>query len=109
MTAHEGGQGVPEITREEHQHNLHAKRVVSIDASGNIVPTVAATSSYGINNTEDTGTYKYFGFESASGAWYIMRKTIATNTYLYSAGTSSYATAWTNRASQDYAIYGTTF
>lgn len=67
------------------------------------------TDAYGINNTEDTGTYKYFGFEDSSGAWYIMRKTIATNTYQYAKGASNYLTAWTNRASQTYDTYGGTF
>lgn len=68
-----------------------------------------ATDAYAISNIEDTGTYKYFGFEDASGNWYIMRKTLATNIFLYTAGSSNYATGWTNRASQTYASYGTTF
>lgn len=77
----------------------------SLNAKTSAQPTVG----YGISNTEDTGTYKYFGFENKDGAWYIMRKTIATNIYLYSAGSSAYSTAWTNRASQTYASYATTF
>lgn len=68
-----------------------------------------ATDAYAISNIEDTGTYKYFGFEDADGAWYIMRKTLADNTFLYAKGASNYSTAWTNRASQTYASYATTF
>lgn len=67
------------------------------------------TDAYSISNTEDTGTYKYFGFEDKDGNWYILRKTIATNIYLYTAGASDYSTGWTNRASQTYASYATTF
>lgn len=67
------------------------------------------TDAYGISNIEDTGTYKYYGFEDKDGNWYILRKTLATNIYLYAAGASDYSTAWTNRASQTYASYAVTF
>lgn len=32
--SHEGGNAIPEIEREEHQHNLRAKRVVLLNDSG---------------------------------------------------------------------------
>lgn len=67
------------------------------------------TDAYGISNTEDAGTYKYFGFEDKDGGWYIMRKTVATNIYLYVKGASAYSTAWTNRASQTYSSFESTF
>lgn len=68
-----------------------------------------ATDAYAISNIEDTGTYKYFGFEDADGAWYIMRKTISSSTFEYVKGASNYSTAWTNRASQTYGSYSSTF
>jgi len=67
------------------------------------------TDAYAISNTEDAGTYKYFGFENKDGAWYILRKTVATNIYLYTYGASAYATGWTNRASHSYDTYENTF
>lgn len=67
------------------------------------------TGSYSISDIEATSTYKYFGFERSDGYWYIMRKTLATKKFEYAAGTSAYATAWTNRASQSYASYSSTF
>lgn len=67
------------------------------------------TDAYAISNTEDAGTYKYFGFENKDGAWYILRKTVATNIYLYTYGASGYATGWTNRASHSYSTYELTF
>lgn len=70
---------------------------------------VSPTGKYGISNTEETATYKYFGFEDKDGNWYIMRKTLATNIYLYAAGSSDYATAWTDRATQTYDTFATTF
>ncbi len=86
------------------------------DASGNLKVTSTgsssggkATDAYAISNEEDTGTYEYYGFEDADGNWYILRITSATGIYLYAAGSSAYSTAWTNRASQTYASYGSTF
>jgi hypothetical protein len=67
------------------------------------------TNAYSISDKEATATYKYFGFEDKDGNWYIMRKTIATNKFEYVAGASSYSTAWTNRASQTYGSYSSTF
>lgn len=57
---------------------------------------------YIVADEEETATYAYTGFEGADGGWYIMRETLASGSYRYSAGTSAYSTAWTNRASQTY-------
>lgn len=122
----DGGQTVPRITKAEHigpddtGDNIEAKRVASYVWNGSSWERQSSTSSttttvidprtgYGISDKEATATYKYFGFEDADGKWYILRKTIATNIFLYAAGTSGYATAWTNRASQTYATFDTTF
>lgn len=77
--------------------------------TGGAGAVIDARTGYAISNKEATATYKYFGYENADGAWYILRKTIATNDFLYAAGASGYSTAWTNRASQTYASYATTF
>lgn len=68
-----------------------------------------ATDAYAISNTDDAGTYKYFGFEDSTGGWYILRKTVATNIFLYAKGASAYSTAWTGRVGQSYASYESTF
>lgn len=88
---------------------------VQLDADGNL-PIAAspstpakATDAYGISNIEDTGTYKYFGFEKSDGGWYIMRKTLADNTFLYYAASSDYSTGWTNRATHTYVSYSGAF
>lgn len=62
-----------------------------------------------INDQEETDTYKYYGFESPAGTWKISRKTLADNSWRYATGSSDYATAWTNRASQTYDTAGATF
>lgn len=77
--------------------------------SGTVTAYAKPSEQYAISNKEATATYKYFGFERSDGYWYIMRKTLATNVFEYAAGTSAYATAWTNRASQSYASYSSTF
>lgn len=92
---------------------------IQLDADGNLPTTGSGGGSsttvidprtgYAISDTESTATYKYFGFEDADGKWYILRKTIATKIFLYAAGTTGYTTAWTNRASQTYATFDTTF
>lgn len=82
-----------------------------ITAIGNITSTPdKPTNAYAISNIDPNDvTYKYFGFEDKDGAWYIMRKTLATNVFLYAKGPSSYATAWTGRAGQSYDSYSNTF
>lgn len=103
-----GGNGTPYVDGTGKPVNVE---LVSgaVPISGSITVTAKPTDAYSISNTEDTGTYKYFGFEDKDGNWYILRKTIATNIYLYTAGASDYSTGWTNRASQTYASYATTF
>lgn len=76
---------------------------------GTSTAVIDPRSGFGISDKESTSTYKYFGFEDAAGKWYILRKTIATNAFLYAYGTSGYATAWTNRASQTYDTFDNTF
>jgi len=69
----------------------------------------AQKTDWGLNDQEETGTYKYFGFESPSGSWKITRKTLATSSFRYATGPSDYSTAWTDRATQTYDTYGVTF
>ena len=64
---------------------------------------------YSVSNIEEAGSYKYYGYETRDGMWYIMRKTLATNIYLYYAGLSGYSTGWTNRTSHTYVAYSAAF
>ena len=61
-------------------------------------------SKYKIRDIDDSSqtTYTYFGKQTASGAYQIMRLTNATNTFEYAYGTSDYSTAWTGRAALSY-------
>jgi len=53
-------------------------------------------------------TYQYFGFLSIDGSWIIQRFDLSTTNiilYRYSAGSSAYSTAWTNRVDLTYDLY----
>lgn len=69
--------------------------------------------SMSINDIDESGLpVAYYGFEDEFGNWCIMKEdaTTSTNpTYRYATGTSGYSTAWTNRASQSYDIFGSKF
>lgn len=64
---------------------------------------------YEASDADTSGaTYQYFGFLSIEGAWIIQRFDLSTSNivlYRYSAGSTAYATAWTNRASLSYELY----
>lgn len=64
--------------------------------------SAGGSTGYTWQDYEKTTTYIYVGYEQTGGAWYIYRRTIATNAREYATGASGYATAWTNRASQTY-------
>jgi hypothetical protein len=53
----------------------------------------------------------YYAFENNEGGWYITKAVASgtTTTFTYSKGTSDVATAWTNRASQTYALPSVTW
>ena len=58
-------------------------------------------ASYKISDKDDDASPNYFGFTKADGSWYILKETVSAgaDTYRYAAGSSSYTTNWTNRAS----------
>ena len=62
----------------------------------------ATTTGYAWEDYEKTSTYIYVSYLSTGGAWYIYRRTIATNVREYATGASGYAAAWTARSSLTY-------
>ena len=69
-----------------------------------------ALEGYQISDRE-AGATSYFGFLNKDGAWYIQKEVQAgaeVNT-TYASGTSGYATAWTNRATQSYQRFNDEF
>jgi len=60
---------------------------------------------------QEVGTTSYYGYENKDGAWYIMKSVVAVaiTTYTYTKGSSDYSTAWTNKGTQTYASFSTTF
>lgn len=76
-------------------------------SSGTITAAAKPTDAYSLSNIDDSTSTEYYGYEDKDGNWYI--KKLASNAITFTKGTSDYATAWTNRASQSYASYGSTF
>ena len=72
-------------------------KIQIVDASGNVVDfNSTPLSKYEPANKDDSGSPAYYGFVDISGNWYIMKDT--SGAYTFYAGTSDYATNWTNRA-----------
>jgi hypothetical protein len=82
---------------------------VAVDSSGRLI-TAGVIDDYKINDQDNTSPY-YYGFERADGYWYIMKRTVSGTdvSFRYASGTTDYATAWTNRATQSYNTFGTEF
>jgi hypothetical protein len=51
----------------------------------------------------------YLGFQTKGGAYYIARYNTSTGAVDYTAGSSGYSTAWTNRTSESYSDFASTF
>jgi len=63
----------------------------------------SAFSGYEFQDFEKTGTYAYVGYKHpTSGAWFIYRRTLATNARQFASGASSYSTNWSGRAALTY-------
>jgi len=76
------------------------------DTAGNKIDPALhhPTAGYKISRLDDTSsaTYAYFGFVNKTGAWYLQREQLTgadAGQYLFSAASSDFATAWTNRVS----------
>lgn len=83
--------------------------VISLKDTGGtkIDPAIKSpTDGYGIMNTDTVSTPYYYGFLNKDGAWYIVKE-VGDGSFLYAKGSSGYN--WSNRASETYASYSSTF
>ena len=71
-------------------------------------PGASTIAGYKSSDLDAGGTTEYFGFIDPDGKWYILRLVSDTNVR-YAAGSSDYATNWTNRASLSYDYYNNVF
>lgn len=71
----------------------------------------ATLQDFFIADKDDDATPNYFGFLNRNGEWYILKETVSAgaDTYRYTKGASGYTTAWTNRATEPYDYFNTTF
>jgi hypothetical protein len=64
---------------------------------------------YFMDDFDVSGNPIYVGYQRKDGYYYIQRFNTTTGAVDYTAGTSAYSTAWTNRASESYNDFATTF
>lgn len=81
--SHEGGNLQNEVTREEHQHNLQAKRVVVVDESGNAIngpgPTAGVDFDY-LDVQQTSATIETYVFKSGGSGGSTIRTLVITYT-----------------------------
>jgi hypothetical protein len=75
-----------------------------LKALGTSIWSIKIDSVYKIRDIDDSSqtTYTYFGKQTSTWAYQIMRLTNATDAFEYAYGTSDYTTNWTNRAILSY-------
>lgn len=66
------------------------------------------TDGYRISEIDDATTPSYFGFVNSTGNWFIMREE-SSGAYRYSAGSTDFATNWTNRSGLSYDYFDSVF
>lgn len=76
-------------------------------SSKTIVITSDILSVYGINDVDDSGAVKYYGYSRPDGSWYIQKED--TGTYRYAKGSDGYDVNWSNRAALSYDYFHNTF
>jgi len=89
-------------------HHLHGTMVTYADGTEAFRQDVEL-DVYHISDDDCSADPSYFGYVRDDGSWYILKMDEASNTYRYFAGTSAYATGWTNRAAHSYGYYDVIF
>lgn len=64
---------------------------------------------YKASDTDTGSDTKYYGFVDKNENWYIIKEVTTDETFRYVKGSSAYATAWSNRASQTYDYFYNVF
>lgn len=95
-----------EIDAESVNLNTDQLEALITETNQNIKDTL---EHYKVSDIDDASTTKYYGFLDKAGNWYIMRENTTANTYRYFAGSTNYATNWTNRASLSYDYFSSIF
>jgi hypothetical protein len=64
---------------------------------------------YRINDLDESGATKYYGFTDRYGNWYILQMTDTTARYARGDSNTNYTQAWANRTSLSYNYYHEVF
>ena len=80
------------------------------DSSGNPIDPAEKqpTDGYEVSQVDDTSIPAYYGFVDKDGNWYIAKEG-AGGEYRYYAGSSDFATNWTNRSGLQYDYFNNIF
>ena len=74
-----------------------------------LVETQDSLQDYFLDDFDDSGNPLYIGYQDKGGNYYIQRINTSTGAVDYTKGASGYSTAWTNRATESYNDFATTF
>lgn len=74
----------------------------SIETGPQGPPGASGVTVYNFIQSDEDGTYKYYGFFSTEG-WRIKRKTLSTGIWHVASGIGDYDAAWADRANKEYA------
>jgi hypothetical protein len=66
---------------------------------------VAGNDSYFPSDKDESGTTKYYGLVTRTGAWIILQDDTTAGTIRYYSGKSGYTTSWTGRAGITYKYF----
>jgi len=107
-----GGNQVPtksEILEHAKISGVHLKKVAIINPDGEQANLSSPFDDYGLYAWEDDATNFYAMYQNKDDKWILIRISDTTGVTTYAKGTSGTSTAWTNRASQSFNDYATTF
>ena len=115
-----------QMQREEHEHDLYAKRVTLVGTSGNKVDVTSdnklkvdaavVLDEFNTNDIEQpTATLTYIGLENTVADWWVKKIDTSSNVVfthaseLNNSSVTAYSSAWASRASLTYGIYSSAF
>lgn len=84
-----------------------SSKVSTVDELGNVASSSLVAGYESANKDETDPATCYYGFIDSDGNWYVQR--VTTTDIDFSAGTTSYATNWTDRANLVYSKFNSAF
>ena len=84
----------------------------ALKITGSITASASTLADYSVNDIDDTTSTEYYGFTKPDATW-LVKKVVSSGvsyaTVTNNGGTTSYATAWTNKATLTYGRFDEAF